>query len=143
MAAPPVYLDECVDYHLVEALRRRGFIVTSALVHRMVEIDDDAQLSFATAHGWMLLSHNERDFRRLHEAFQRRGTRHAGIILVTRRSSFAQLELRAAMRIDWIGTREAQHAQLFKWGMLQELLEGSYLLPGYSEGNVRLALGRR
>ncbi len=56
MAAPPIYLDECVDYHLVGALRARGFIVSSALDHRMVQIDDEAQLAFATAQGWMLLS---------------------------------------------------------------------------------------
>lgn len=73
MAAPPIYLDECVDYHLVGALRARGFIVSSALDHRMVQIDDEAQLAFATAQGWMLLSHNERDFRRLHQASQGRG----------------------------------------------------------------------
>lgn len=56
----------------------------------MVQIDDEAQLTFATAHGWMLLSHNERDFRRLHHAFQASGRAHGGVIVVTRRSSFVQ-----------------------------------------------------
>ena len=59
IAAPPVYLDECVDYHLVAALRARGFVVRSALDHRMMHIDDEAQLTFATANGWMLLSHRD------------------------------------------------------------------------------------
>jgi hypothetical protein len=62
-----------------------------------VQIDDEAQLTFATAHGWTSLSHNERDFRRLHHAFQARGLAPGSIVVVTRRSSFAQLELRAAM----------------------------------------------
>jgi hypothetical protein len=96
-AGPPVYLDECVDYHLVAALRARGFAVSSALDHRMMQIDDEAQLTFATTHDWMLLSHNEGDFRRLHLSFQARSLAHGGIVVVTRRSSFAQLELRAAM----------------------------------------------
>jgi hypothetical protein len=141
-AAPPVYLDECVDYHLVDALRGRGFTVSSALDHRMSQIDDEAQLTFASTHGWMLLSHNERDFRRLHQAFQVRGVMHEGIIVVTRRSSFAQLELRAAMLIDWIGTLDERRSRYFKWGALQELLERTHSLLGYREDEVQAALGR-
>lgn len=142
IAAPPVYLDECVDYHLVTALRARGYVVSSALDHRMMQIDDEAQLTFATAHGWMLLSHNERDFRQLHRAFRARGLAHGGIVVVTRRSSFAQLELRAAMLIDWIGSLGAHRSRYFKWGMLQELLETSGQFAGYHEDEVQLALGR-
>jgi hypothetical protein len=107
-----------------------------------VQIDDEAQLTFATAHGWTSLSHNERDFRRLHHAFQARGLAPGSIVVVTRRSSFAQLELRAAMLIDWIGSLGAHRSRYFKWGMLQALLEISGQFTGYREDEVQLALGR-
>lgn len=51
MPAPPVYLDECVDRPVSEALRARGFDVLTALEAGRGEDPDDAQLAYATAIG--------------------------------------------------------------------------------------------
>ncbi|MBI4491684.1 MAG: hypothetical protein HY690_02710 [Chloroflexi bacterium] len=46
------------------------------------------------------------------------------------------------MLLDWIATFPDHRSRLFKWGQLQELIEQGYRLPGYSEAEVQLALGR-
>lgn len=56
MPGPPLYLDECVDYGLAGALRKRGFIVHTALDSGMTEVSDEGQLSYAAAHGWMIVT---------------------------------------------------------------------------------------
>ena len=57
MAAPPVYLDECVHHDLVEALRQLGFQATSALDEGMLQLDDESQLAFTTSHGWVIFTY--------------------------------------------------------------------------------------
>ena len=82
MAAPPVYLDECVHHELVGALRQRGFTATSALDEGMLQLDDESQFAFATARAWVLLTYDYRDFLRLHHEFRRRGQAHGGILIL-------------------------------------------------------------
>ncbi len=142
MPGPPLYLDECVDCGLVEALRKRGFAVHTALGNAMTELSDERQLTYAAARGWMILTHNARDFRRLHNALRERGEEHGGIAILPARPPLELLELRAAMLLDWIMTFAAHRSALFTWGQLQRLLEGGYRLPGYSEREVRNALGQ-
>lgn len=144
MAAPPAYLDECVDHNLVAALRSRGFQITSALDQGRANIGDTdtAQLDFATSRGWVLISHNEIDFRRLSHDYRQRNLAHGGIIILPDRATFDRMTIRLAMMLDWLGTMADHHSGYFKWGHLQELLEQGYRLPEYVEDELRLALAR-
>jgi hypothetical protein len=46
------------------------------------------------------------------------------------------------MMLEWIVTHGDPRSRLFSWGTLQELLEQGFRLPGYTEQDVQLALGR-
>jgi hypothetical protein len=141
-AAPRAYLDECVDHALVEALQARGFSVTAAIDEGLTGLDDEHQLAHATAEDRLLLTHNEKHFRQLHYAVLAAGQAQGGIALLTQRPPLELLTGRAAVLLDWIGTLGRQHSRLFKWGHLQQLLEEGYRLPGYTEAEIRLILGR-
>jgi hypothetical protein len=144
MPAPPAYLDECVDHDLVAALRARNFRITSALEQGRANSGelDDVQLAFATAQDWVLISHNETDFRRLARDYRRLGRPHGGIIILPESPPFERLAVRVAMLLDWLGAMPDRRSRYFKWGHLQSLLEQGHLLPGYTEDEIRLALAR-
>ncbi|MGH2350960.1 MAG: DUF5615 family PIN-like protein, partial [Chloroflexota bacterium] len=105
-------------------------------------LEDDAQLAYATAHDLIIVSHNARHFQRWHQAFQRHGWPHGGIVLVPDTGPLSRLELRMAMLLDWAGTEE-RRSRLFKWGDLQARLTQGFRLPGYSEEDHRHALGQQ
>jgi hypothetical protein len=136
-----VYLDECVDVQLAEALRQRGFIAATTLAAERLRASDEEQLIYASDHDLMMLTHNRRHFRRLHYLFQRQNRAHAGSILLPR-MPLPLLTLRAAMMLDWIATLDDHHSRLFAWGALQDLLERGFRLHGYSEDEVLIALSR-
>lgn len=144
MPAPPAYLDESVDHDLVDALRARGFTVTSALEQGRANLGypDEAQLAFANARGWVLITYNERHFRALADAYRRERWSHDGIVVLPGRPPFERVAIRAAMMLDWLGAMPDHRSQLFKWGHLQGLLEQGYLLEGYNSEEIRLALAR-
>lgn len=144
MAAVAVYLDECVAHDLVHALRMRGYSATSALEQGLASIgeSDDAQLAFATARGWLLLTHNERHFHALSQEYRRRGEPHSGIVVVPARPPFERLVIRSAMLLDWIAATPDHRSGFFKWGHLQSQIESGYLLPRYNTEEVQLALAR-
>ncbi len=143
MPAPPVYLDECVDVALAEALRQRGFATTLARDHGPIAASDEMQIAYATSRGWVILSHNARHFQRWHKTFLEQQRPHGGIILIPDTGPISRLVIRAAMMLDWIGLEDEHRSRLFKWGQLQLLLTQGYRLPelGYSESDVRHALG--
>jgi hypothetical protein len=142
MPLPSVYLDECVHAALADELRHRGFTVTTAAQEGMTGIDDELQLSYASVHGWLILSYNRRDFERLHQSYERRRRVHAGIILLQQKPSLAIQTLRAAMMLDWIGTLPSHYSRLFKWSQLQQLLDRGHRPAGYSDLEIRLASGQ-
>jgi hypothetical protein len=144
MPAPPAYLDECIDHDVLDALRVRGFAVTSAREqHRAnISFSDDQQLAFAHAHGWVIVTHNERHFRALADRHRREDRSYGGSAVVPARPPFERVLTRTAMMLDWLGTMPDYRSRLFKWGHLQELLEQGYRLPGYNEDDVRFALAR-
>jgi predicted nuclease of predicted toxin-antitoxin system len=143
MPALPACLDECTHLRLLEALTARGYDVTSIQVVGPRAALDPVVLARATELGRVLITHNVADFRAADEAFRRAGRRHAGIIGVPqlRGAPFSRLELRVAMMLDWVGA-QPDASRLFAWGELQRLLERGVRLPGYSEDEVRHALGR-
>ena len=144
MPTPSAYLDECVDHNLVEALRAQGYSATSALEQGRANLgdEDDAQLAYATARGWMLITHNERHFRSLSEAYRQDNRPHGGIIVVPERPPFDRLVIRVAMMLDWVATMPEYRSGFFKWGHLQALLERGYRPTGYSQEDIERALGR-
>ena len=144
MPAPPAYLDECVDHDLVDALRARGYTVTSALEQGRANLGypDRAQLAFASARGWVLITYNERHFRALADSYRRDQSSHCAIVVLPVKPPFERLVVRAAMMLEWLGTMTDHRSGFFKWGHLQEMLEQGYRLEGYTSEEVRLALAR-
>jgi hypothetical protein len=142
MPSPSVYLDECIDIELAEALNERGFIAVTTLAAGMLGATDREQLIHASARDLLLVTHNRRHFRRLHYEFREEGRGHAGIILLSRTTPLTRLIVRVAMLLDWIATMDDYHNRLFSWGELQDLFDRGYRLPGYGEEDIRHAIGR-
>jgi hypothetical protein len=142
MPAPPVYLDECVDRPISEALRARGFDVLTAIEAGRGEDPDDAQLEYATGTGRVLLSYNRTHFRRLHATWLGIGRQHGGILLIPQAPPVKRRELRAAMLLDWLGTLDDYRSRLFQWNDLQRRLLDGFRLPGYTEDEVGDVVGR-
>lgn len=143
MSRPSVYLDECVHYDLVAALRKRGFLVTAARQQGTTGLADADQLALATHRGEVIVTYNARHFERLHLACRQEGREHGGITLLPQRGSLDVRELRLAMLLDWIALTVADpRSRLFRWGQLQRLLEQGLRVPGYTEDDVRLVLRR-
>ena len=44
--------------------------------------DDKFQLTYSTSHGYIMLTHNRRDFRRIHQEWSLAGKKHGGILLI-------------------------------------------------------------
>jgi hypothetical protein len=143
LTVPPVYLDECLDLRLAPALRTRGASVLTAPEAGMMGASDDAQFRFARDQDRLIISYNRRHFRRLHALAIRQGEAHPGIVVLPATSPLNQLAIRAAMMLDWIAGQGDHHSRLFEWGRLQLLLTQSFRLAGYTEDEVRIALGQR
>src|SRR4051794_11383822 len=114
MAVPRVYLDECVDLRVVPHLRSRGISTTSVLTASTLGDDDATQLAFATQHDLILVSHNTRDFRRLHSDFHEAGRPHGGIILLPAGPP-ERIAIRIAMLLDWMARFPDYRSRLFRW----------------------------
>ena len=77
------YLDEDVQSHALAAgLRARAVEVMTTSDAACPETDDDAQLSFATQAGRVIVTSNVVDFPRIHGASLEAGRDHAGIVMV-------------------------------------------------------------
>ena len=140
MPAPAALLDECVDLELVVSLRARGFTVESTQLTGLRATDDQVVLDHAAQRGWVI-THNERHFRRQHHRRLQQGGSHSGIICVSQLGPIERLTVRVAMMLDWIGDQD-HGSRFFIWGQLQRQLERGLRPPGYTENEVRLALGR-
>jgi hypothetical protein len=104
--------------------------------------DDEAQLQFASQHGWTLISHNKRHFQRWHRLFRQRGRTHSGIVLLPK-SPLPRLELRAAMTLDWIDQQAYSiRDNLLLWNDVQQWLNQGLMLRGYSRREIRDATGQ-
>ena len=98
-------------------------------------------LERASELGCVLITHNIGDFKAWHATFQRQGRAHGGIVGLPQTRPFPRLELRVAIMLDWLGTQQYA-SRLFLCGQLQQLLERGSRLSGYSEDDVREALGQ-
>ena len=141
MAVPHIYFDECVDHGLLARLQKRGFHVTTAPAERVIGVPDEAQLEYATRHDWMIVSTNTNDFQQLHRQFQGDNRPHSSILLLPT-GVLDRMEIRAAMLLDWIATLPDYRSRLFRWHELQQRLIAGERIAGYTEDDVRRALGR-
>ena len=88
-----VYLDEDLAPAVAQLLRRRGIDATSAQEAGNAQLDDGAQLAYATREGRAIVTANVVDFIELARDAVAANTEHAGIILVP--SSFRRDEFQA------------------------------------------------
>jgi hypothetical protein len=140
MPAPAVLLDEDTSRALERTLRQLGYDVVSVHSVGPKGVDDALVLEQSIALSRMVVTHNADDYRALHASFLRTGRRHPGILCVPQRGSLRRRTLRVAMMLDWIATQPYESG-FFAWGHLQQMLEGGFRLAGYSEDDVRYALG--
>lgn len=139
---PPVYADEDLDRPLTRALRDRGLdLLTTAEAGRR-RAPDDQQIEHAARLGCVLLTHNGRDFRRLHNAWMAEGRSHAGIIVLPQTGPTARRALRATMLLDWLLDQGGPVGQFAVWGDLQSRLQRGLRVEGYTTRDVQVALGQ-
>jgi uncharacterized protein with PIN domain len=75
-----LYLDHAVDVAFAARLRHLGHDVLTTREVGHTEALDEQQLVFATHEGRVFLTHNRRDFRRLHRQWTEEGRRHTPVI---------------------------------------------------------------
>lgn len=137
-----LYLDECMPHSVIPALVGRGYTVETTQAQGTQAASDEAQLLFATARGWVVLTTNRDHFVARHREFQARGEGHAGILSVPQddrnRPRFA---VRCALLAAWAFLPPGPANRLFRWGELQMMLHGRFSLPGFTNDEIALALG--
>lgn len=138
---PPVYADENLDRLLIVALRARGVDVVTAREAGRLRAPDEQQLAYATSLGRVLLTHDRGDFRRLHRACLEAGRSHAGIAILPQPGPVARRAVRAVLLLAWLAADGGPASRLAVWGNLQVRLHAGLRLKGYTEHDVRLALG--
>jgi len=77
-----LYLDEDLSPSIALVLRQRGVAATSAHEVGNSQLDDRAQLEYATREGRVIVTRNIIDFIRLAREAVATNTEHAGIVLV-------------------------------------------------------------
>jgi len=142
MPRPSVYLDECVNKRLVIRLHWRGFQVVTAGEVGLLEASDATQLAYAAQHELLLITHNKRHFAALHNQYVLDNQPHHGLLILPF-TPIHILDVRVAMSLDWIATRDDYRSRLFRWHELQQRLIHGERIPGYSEEEVRRALGHQ
>lgn len=143
MSSPTVYLDECVNHALLPHLRQRDFLVHTAQAAGMSAATDDDQIRHAQANNWLLLTANEKDFLTWHRTFLRNGWTHGGIVTIPQTAVIPRLLIRSSMMLDWIAAEVTDPRNLlFRWTELQQQIIGGYVLQGYTDAEIGIALGR-
>jgi hypothetical protein len=78
-----IYPDDHYDGdYFIALLRRSGFQVVSPRSVSMRGQSDEVHLTYCAQNGYVILTANAKDFRRLHEEWQSQGKTHSGIIAV-------------------------------------------------------------
>ncbi len=115
-----LYIDHNVALHIAQALRRHGHNVATVPELRAERAKDDEQLLVAAQQGRILVTHDVKDFRLLHDAWRRwsRAWRiapqHSGILIIPQAPqwSFEQ----AAQEVDqFLRTGQPLPNELYEW----------------------------
>lgn len=139
---PLIYLDECVDPRVSALLGARDLRAVTVAEAGMKGAPDDEQLRHAASIGAAILTHNRRDFVRIHRDWQRRGIAHGGILIMPAADS-ERLALRTTMLVQWCQEAGSLQSRLVTWGELQYLLTQGLRPAGYTDSEVRNVLGQR
>lgn len=102
-----LYLDEDVDINLAVRLGSYGYNVVTTLEVGNLGNSDEKQLEYATHNGRAILTHNRRDFRRLHRAWMLRAQHHCGVI-VSVHLNLDEFERRMLNLLRGVSTEQAQ-----------------------------------
>jgi len=84
VAEPGLFLDEDVSVVVARLLRMHGFATLTTRDMGRLGASDEAQLAFATSLGYVILTHNRKDYLALHRTWIATGRNHAGIIAAFR-----------------------------------------------------------
>jgi uncharacterized protein with PIN domain len=84
VAGPALFLDEDVSVVVARLLHMHGFAAMTARDMGRLGSSDEEQLAFATSQGYVILTHNRKDYLSLHRAWLASGRHHAGIIAAFR-----------------------------------------------------------
>lgn len=112
-----IYLDSDVSTQFVGVLVSHGHRARSARDEGRESARDPEQLLFAAERGWMIVTHNKKDYRLLHVAWQvwsaawRTSQRHAGILILEQTA----VEDFAPAVLDLIGSDVQVSNQLYEW----------------------------
>ncbi len=79
------YFDEDVSVIVAKIIRVHGFKIVCASGVKECGRSDEEQLKYATKNNHILVTHNIRDFIKLHRDSLKKKFRHTGIILATRK----------------------------------------------------------
>jgi hypothetical protein len=82
-----LYLDEDVEVFLADAVRRRGYEANTTRDCGNLGSPDRAQVAFALQNSFVILTHNVRDFPRLHYEIIGRNEHHSGFIIAKKESA--------------------------------------------------------
>ncbi|MBI3291195.1 MAG: DUF5615 family PIN-like protein [Elusimicrobia bacterium] len=77
-----LYLNENISIEVRDLLVKNGIKTIHTLDAGNKGKDDEFQLTYAATNGWIMTTHNRRDFRRIHKAWNDAGKKHSGIILI-------------------------------------------------------------
>lgn len=103
---PSFYFDEDVSVIVAKILRAHGFDVICASEIKLHSKTDEEQLKFATKEERIFITHNIRDFIKLHKEYFEKGSFHRGIILAIRRRSNYEFAKRLLMLLQQISPHE-------------------------------------
>ncbi len=116
------YTDEDVGRQTAMELGKYGHFTTTARDQRLESVPDPRQLLTAADNGWILVTHNRRDFVLLNDAWLRwqrawnGNYRHAGILVIPQ--TWDPVE--AAHKLDeFISTRPTLADELHSWNTVR------------------------
>ena len=138
-----IYLDECVNNTVIPLLIARGHTIITAQSQGTNTDSDDAQIRYATARGWVVLTTNQKHYHRWHHEFRQRGERHGGIITAPQDDHTPdRFSIRCAMIAAWATTAfPTPENTLFRWSDLQTMLHRGHQPAGFTAAEIALALG--
>jgi hypothetical protein len=82
MDIPPLYLNENVPLRLTDMLLQHGIHAEHTIKVGNQGVSDEMQLEYAANKGYILVTHNRKDFRQLHKLWIKKGKFHNGIIVM-------------------------------------------------------------
>ena len=79
---PTLYLNENIAVQIADRLKEFNINSIHTICVGNVGVSDEVQLEYAATNNYILVTHNRKDFRKLHSEWQAKGKRHAGIIVL-------------------------------------------------------------